>query len=71
MKVTGSGTAEDPFRATEDVNGSPTGPDYAVTLTWEGPISSLQIAYRQGVRASMSGNPFIYLSPVTYTVATT
>ena len=70
-KVTGSGTPSDPFRAKDDVNGDFTGPEYSVTLTWEEPISSLQIGYRQGVRATLASSPEITISPVTFTPTVT
>lgn len=66
-KVTGSGTPSKPFRAKDDVNGDFTGPEYSVSLTWEEPISSLQIGYRQGVRATLASSPEITISPVTFT----
>ncbi|MCT1777151.1 hypothetical protein [Brachybacterium sp. p3-SID957] len=70
-KVTGSGTPSKPFRAKDDVNGDFTGPEYSVTLTWEEPISSLQIGYRQGVQATLPSSPEITISPVTFTPTVT
>ncbi len=70
-KVTGSGAPSDPFRAKEDVNGDFTGPEYSVSLTWEEPISSLQIGYRQGVHAALASSPEITISPVTFTPTVT
>lgn len=66
-KVVGSGTPDTPFRAADDVLGDFDGPDYAVTLTWQGPIRSLKIAYRQGVHAHIGAYPTIWISPVTFT----
>lgn len=43
------------------------GPDYAVSLTWEGPVTSIKIGYRQGVRAHSVAFPSIWVSPVTFT----
>ena len=66
-KVIGSGTPSAPFRAADDVLGDFSGPDYAVSLTWEGPVTSIKIGYRQGVRANSAAFPSIWVSPVTFT----
>lgn len=66
-KVIGSGTPSAPFRAADDVLGDFSGPDYAVSFTWAGPISSIQIGYRQGVQAHLGAYPTIWISPVTFT----
>ncbi|WP_156488508.1 hypothetical protein [Brachybacterium sp. sponge] len=66
-KVIGSGTPGAPFRAADDVLGDFSGPDYAVSLTWKGPVRSIRIGYRQGVQAHLGAYPTIWVSPVTFT----
>lgn len=63
----GSGTPSAPFRAADDVLGDFSGPDYAVSLAWEGPVRSIKIGYRQGVQANVTAYPSIWVSPVTFT----
>ena len=66
-RVIGEGNSESPFRADDGVDGDFGGPEHQVTLTWEGPVSEISIAYRQGVQANVGAYPTIWLSPVTFT----
>lgn len=65
-KVVGRGTPGDPFRAADTVFGDLSGPDYAVTLTWKGPVSAIAVAYRQGVQAKLTTRPTVWFSPVSF-----
>lgn len=65
--VIGEGTTDAPFRADDGLNGDLSGPDHDVTLAWDGPLSEIRIAYRQGVRANLGAYPTIWLSPVSFT----